>query len=735
MSASSVLDNVSTIVERLHKTYPNARYELNWDNPLQLLVATILAAQCTDERVNQTTPALFARYPDAKSYAEADQSELEGYVRNTGFYRQKAKTIQAVCQELVARFGGEVPRTMEEMVTLPGVARKTANVVLNNAFDIPSGVIVDTHVARVSQRLGLSERPKPERIEQDLMGIVPKDEWVHFGPAMVLHGRYTCTAHEPRCSQCIFNDLCPKRGVEESGEAATVETPSNLPAGLPQDWRTVLADELKKDYFQRLQDFVVAERTAHTVFPPEDDVFNAFKLAPYERVKVLLLGQDPYHDDGQAHGLCFSVRPGVKPPPSLVNIFKELQSDLGCTIPNNGHLTPWAEQGVMLLNAVLTVRAHEPASHKERGWETFTDAVISALNQRQQPVVFVLWGAYAQKKVGLIDTNRHRIVTAAHPSPLSAKKFFGSKPFSAVNKALEEFGATPINWQLPDISGDTTPDKPAIAQTNGAGRAAVEEPAEPMHPAPPPVAPPPAADPNAHIASLMGTVMSFAQSLRHMMLLPAGWQAALAEQFSLPYFRKLEKFIADQRQTFTVCPEEKDVFNAFRLTPIEQVRVVLLGDAPPNQPDKADGLAFSVRPGARPSPAAVRLFEELHHDLGCWPPSTGHLAPWARQGVLLLNNVLTVRAGEAGSHERKGWETFTDAVLSILSSRSQHIVFVLWGETGRKKERLIDPTRHTILTCPGPLERGFPGTRPFSAINNALELHGQSAVWWQLFAG
>ena len=220
---------------------------------------------------------------------------------------------------------------------------------------------------------------------------------------------------------------------------------------LPADWKAVLADELKKPYFQELKEFVTEERAKHKVFPPESDVFNAFTLTPYERVKVLLLGQDPYHDDGQAHGLCFSVKPGVKRPPSLVNILKELHNDLACKIPNNGYLTPWAEQGVMLLNAVLTVRAHKPNSHKDKGWETFTDAVIRALNARRRPVVFLLWGAYAQKKIKLIDTERHRIVTAAHPSPLSAKKFFGSKPFSAVNHALEELGETPIDWQLPDL--------------------------------------------------------------------------------------------------------------------------------------------------------------------------------------------------------------------------------------------------------------------------------------------
>lgn len=709
MSASSALASVATIVERLHKTYPNARYELNWDNPLQLLVATILAAQCTDERVNQTTPALFARYADAKAYAESDLAELEGYVRNTGFYRQKAKTIRDVCRELVARFGGEVPRTMEEMVTLPGVARKTANVVLNNAFSIPSGVIVDTHVARVSQRLGLSERPKPERIEQDLMRLVPQEEWIHFGPALVLHGRYTCTAHAPKCGECIFNDLCPRRGVDDNGDAALPATRSGLAEGLPDDWRGVLAEELKKDYFQRLQEFVSGERAAHTVFPPEGDVFNAFKLTPYERVKVLLLGQDPYHDDGQAHGLCFSVRPGVKPPPSLVNIFKELQSDLGCTIPKNGYLTPWAEQGVMLLNAVLTVRAHEPASHAEHGWETFTDAVIAALSARKQPLVFVLWGAYAQKKSKLIDTARHRIVTAAHPSPLSAKKFLGSKPFSAINKALSELGETPINWQLPDIIESQKADKPVIVDPPHMQR--VEE----------------------NNVEDAGPTEVF--SSRYQALLPQSWQAALADQFTQPYFQKLEKFIAAQQSTNTVCPDEMDVFNAFRLTPIEQVKVVLLGDEPPADVKRADGLAFSVRPGAKPLPAAVRMFDKLHEELGCWPPSTGHLASWAQQGVLLLNRVLTVLEGEPGSHERKGWETFTDAVLRVLSAQPRHIVFALWGEQSQKKERLLDPERHTIRTRPHPLDPGFSHSCPFSAINTALELHGQSAIWWQLFAG
>lgn len=220
------------------------------------------------------------------------------------------------------------------------------------------------------------------------------------------------------------------------------------PDQLPESWRNVLQGEFAKPYFADLMAFVNGQRADHQVFPPEEDVFNAFQATPFDAVKVLLLGQDPYHDDGQAHGMCFSVRPGVKPPPSLVNMFKELRDDLGCTIPKTGYLAPWAEQGVMLLNAVLTVRAHEPNSHKDKGWEPFTDAVIRALNDRPDPVVFVLWGAYAQKKGKLIDEAKHPVIKSAHPSPLSAKKFFGSKPFSAVNAALERLGKPPIDWQL-----------------------------------------------------------------------------------------------------------------------------------------------------------------------------------------------------------------------------------------------------------------------------------------------
>lgn len=217
-------------------------------------------------------------------------------------------------------------------------------------------------------------------------------------------------------------------------------------------WRALLEAEVDKPYFEKLSHFVDEERQAHSVFPPEKEVFSALQLTPYEQVKVLLLGQDPYHDNNQAHGLCFSVRPGIKPPPSLVNMYKELQSDVGFHIPNNGYLVKWAEQGILMLNAVLTVRAHTPNSHKGRGWETFTDEIIRKVSEKNNLVVFVLWGGYAQKKLPLIDPNRHIVIQSAHPSPLSARNgFFGSKPFSAINRALHETGQSEIDWQIPNL--------------------------------------------------------------------------------------------------------------------------------------------------------------------------------------------------------------------------------------------------------------------------------------------
>ncbi|MGQ0601561.1 MAG: uracil-DNA glycosylase [Anaerolineales bacterium] len=222
---------------------------------------------------------------------------------------------------------------------------------------------------------------------------------------------------------------------------------------LPPSWQSLLAEEMSKPYYQQLQDFVAAERGLHQVYPPESEVFAALEYTPYENVNVLLLGQDPYPGQGQAHGLAFSVRPHVTPlPGSLLNIFKELRDDLGFHIPKNGSLAPWAEQGILMLNAVLTVRAYQPNSHKGHGWEKFTDAMINAVNDKPDPVVFVLWGNYARKKVKLIDTNRHITIESTHPSPLSAHSgFFGSRPFSKINAALQQAGKPKINWHIPDV--------------------------------------------------------------------------------------------------------------------------------------------------------------------------------------------------------------------------------------------------------------------------------------------
>ena len=219
---------------------------------------------------------------------------------------------------------------------------------------------------------------------------------------------------------------------------------------LPAPWRPLLAAETGEPYFRELEKFVERERRSHTVYPPEKETFEALRLTPYRGVNVLLLGQDPYPGKGQAHGLCFSVRPGVKPPASLRNIYAELAEDVGFRVPDNGYLAPWAKQGILMLNAVLTVRAGEPNSHKGKGWERFTDAVIRRVSEKEDAVVFVLWGAYAQKKIKLIDTGRHAVIKSAHPSPLSAHNgFFGSRPFSRANAALAEAGREPVDWRLP----------------------------------------------------------------------------------------------------------------------------------------------------------------------------------------------------------------------------------------------------------------------------------------------
>ena len=218
---------------------------------------------------------------------------------------------------------------------------------------------------------------------------------------------------------------------------------------LKNDWAPLLESEFTKPYYQRLRTILKEEYATRVVYPDQYDIFNALRYTSFQDTKVVIIGQDPYHGPGQAYGLSFSVKPGVKVPPSLQNIFKELQADLGCPIPDNGYLVKWALQGVLLLNSVLTVRAGEPNSHKDLGWETFTDKVIEVLNQREVPVVFILWGKFAQQKQKLITSPRHFILKSPHPSPFSANRgFFGSKPFSRTNAFLQQIGQKEIEWEL-----------------------------------------------------------------------------------------------------------------------------------------------------------------------------------------------------------------------------------------------------------------------------------------------
>ena len=215
------------------------------------------------------------------------------------------------------------------------------------------------------------------------------------------------------------------------------------------DWKEILEEEFKKEYFLKLKEILEEEYKNYTVYPPKKDILNAFLLTPYSEVKVVLLGQDPYHQRGQAHGLAFSVNYGIKTPPSLVNMYKELQDDLGLYIPNNGFLEKWAKQGVLLLNTTLTVRDSQANSHSGIGWQTFTDNVIKSLNEREKPIIFILWGNNAKSKEKFIDTNKHYILKGVHPSPLSANRgFFGCKHFSEANRILKNLGEKEIDWQI-----------------------------------------------------------------------------------------------------------------------------------------------------------------------------------------------------------------------------------------------------------------------------------------------
>jgi uracil-DNA glycosylase len=221
---------------------------------------------------------------------------------------------------------------------------------------------------------------------------------------------------------------------------------------IEDSWKEILFDEFQKPYFQELKNFLKEEKAQHTVYPPGSLIFNAFNQTPFSKVKVVLLGQDPYHGPGQAHGLCFSVPQGIPAPPSLVNIFKEIKDDIGIPVPSHGNLENWAKQGVLLLNATLTVRANTPLSHSKKGWETFTDRVIEVISEKKSGVVFLLWGNNAKVKEQLIDSSKHFVLKAAHPSPFSAANgFFGCKHFSKTNELLKKQSLEPIDWRLADM--------------------------------------------------------------------------------------------------------------------------------------------------------------------------------------------------------------------------------------------------------------------------------------------
>lgn len=221
---------------------------------------------------------------------------------------------------------------------------------------------------------------------------------------------------------------------------------------LKNDWGSLLAPEFEKEYYHKLVDFLKVEYSTHVVYPKLENIFSALEYTSFKNTKVVILGQDPYHGPGQAHGLSFSVQPGIKTPPSLLNMYKELRDEYGYEIPNNGYLVKWAEQGVLLLNTVLTVRQGEANSHKGKGWEHFTDRVIELLNEREKPVIFILWGRHAQAKKKLITNTKHHIIESVHPSPLSARRgFFGSKPYSKVNTILANMGEREIDWEIPNL--------------------------------------------------------------------------------------------------------------------------------------------------------------------------------------------------------------------------------------------------------------------------------------------
>ncbi|XP_053608044.1 uncharacterized protein LOC128673902 [Plodia interpunctella] len=445
-----------------------------------------------------------------------------------------------------------------------------------------------------------------------------------------------------------------------------------IDTNINNDWKNILEGEFSKDYFKDLQKFLDEEYANHEINPKRDQVFEALNLTPFEEVKVVIVGQDPYPGKNQANGLAFSVPLGAQVPPSLDNIYKLLQSDLGYAPVLHGCLKSWATQGVLLLNSILTVRQGETLSHKEKGWETFTDAIIEKLNKRNGTVVFIVWSDVAKKK--LITSKNHLILTDSHPTVIYDEiktDFFGSRPFSRANTWLMNHGKTPIDWKLSYVTND--------------------------------------------------------------------WQYVLKDEFSKDYFKKdLQEFLDEQYAHHIIYPERRLIFQALELTPFENVKVVIVGQ----DPGKVEGfgVAFSVPYGAE-IPNSTKL-QAKQNDLGYTPVSHGCLDSWGRQGVLLLNSILTLRQRKPKSHKDKGWETFTDAIIKKLNEREKPVGFLLWGRIAEKKFKHINSDKHFVLVTSHPIaseyqknQTDFRGSKPFSKINYWLITKGLQAIDWRLPQG
>jgi uracil-DNA glycosylase len=354
------------------------RVERDWKTSFQLLVAMVLGGAAMSAAVRNAVLELFERWPDAATLAAANPNAVERVLRPLGLARRRAETAIALAAALHARFAGQVPESVDEMVSLPGVQRTVANVVMRRAFGVIAGAPLS----------------------------MPIDD-------------------------------------DEPIPASTVDA-----SRLPADWEAALGESLVTLDLPGVLERVAKERATCAVFPPAWETFAAFHHTPFARTRVLLLGQDPYPTPGLAHGLAFSVKRGVKLPQSLANMFRELVEDVGCAYPTHGYLLPWAREGVLLLNSILTVRASEPGSHKRFGWRELTNAIIRALDAREEHLVFVFWGGHARAHAKLVTSGRHTIIEGAHPSPMSVKAFMGSHPYSRINAALRAHDQPEIDWSL-----------------------------------------------------------------------------------------------------------------------------------------------------------------------------------------------------------------------------------------------------------------------------------------------